>query len=62
MASRIIGRVQQLKERRTDVEIHWVLGHMSVKRNEKSDKVAKEVVEKADIQRCTERFISLTYV
>lgn len=36
-----------MREGGTDVEIYWVPGHKCVEENEKSDDVAKGVIEKA---------------
>lgn len=51
---RIIGRIQLLKECRTEMEIHWVTGHMGVKGNKKADETAKEAAERSSTRRCSE--------
>lgn len=43
-------------------EIYWVLGHMGVKRNEKTDEAVKEATEKAGTPGCRKRFALLALV
>lgn len=62
LAKYIIRRAQQLAERRTEVEVHWVPRHMGVEGNERADEAAMEPEEKAGIRRCPERFTVLTHV
>lgn len=51
-----------MKDHKTEVEIHWISGHMSVERNKKADETAKLAMEKASRQRDRERFTLLIHV
>lgn len=62
LARRIIARTQQLKERDTTVEIHWVPGQKGVEGNERADEAAKAAAEAVGVRRCPERFTSLAHI
>lgn len=58
----IIRRIQQLVKRGTALEIHWLLGHMCINRNEKADEADKEATERIGTRMGQEMFASHAHV